>query len=834
MKMYAKFSRTAGAILVGIFVMSLACEVAAQNIPRLPWRNLRRSKLWTGLMNTGMHGPDRDGSRRASMEGVAYPGRNRLPGSLWDRRGWPGSNQWVQNYLLRTATARSLGTFIITRPDPSEYTPSRGKDLVVSFTSLTTSPDITPMAYPVSTEIEGQLGVGMDPQHPLKGIPIAEAKNWYPGQPHPGSDNIVEIHNWDFHTYMKPEHKRFGELVAIAKWTTEAGIQGTKKIYQWTFRDWDDFIIVENIFENTGDSDGDGVADLNGGAGLNLKDVYFAFYNYFWPTEGGTANRDRVDRARGYYYWLLRRQESENYDVIQDDVYRYTEAANYGTADPNHADVADAVGMKMSYAFDWDSPLTAHDDAGDPHQPENQCCWGRVNFQQRGELLAGQYVGAIPIDYTPPFVNDDYANYIPPKVAEQPFAVPWFTHKEEPDINRHSTDEIGIALVSVAKPGERVSMYNIAGRTGWPDNPTAPLPVQDNPTRRGETPEQPMSPNWHAFSHTYGPYDLQRGDRVKIVMAFTASMPIEENMWGWQRNIPQNQADLHTDKAMRNLMKHAQHAQAMYELGGDVPLPPPDIHTWIANTPAATAQISWQSIDDLEDPDYAGTAEAKDIAGYRIYRSDFYFDNWQLLKDIKVGDTSHKEGDRYSYTDDTSLAGFAYYYAVTAYDTGHSTWTSSDGTRTLSDLPPAAQQSVQSGLESGLSAPEQFFRYSWIPTSPAVAAYAEAERLEAKVSVVPNPFLADGSHAYEGSDKIRFVNLPSKCNVKIFSVSGDLMSEFDHDNPAVGEAEYIQLTKAVTGQVPAGVYFFVVKSLTPESNGKIQRGTFVVVGGSVR
>ena len=79
------------------------------------------------------------------------------------------------------------------------------------------------------------------------------------------------------------------------------------------------------------------------------------------------------------------------------------------------------------------------------------------------------------------------------------------------------------------------------------------------------------------------------------------------------------------------------------------------------------------------------------------------------------------------YTDDTSLAGFAYYYAVTAYDTGHSTWTSSDGTRTLSDLPPAAQQSVQSGLESGLSAPEQFFRYSWIPTSPAVAAYAEAE-----------------------------------------------------------------------------------------------------------
>ena len=29
-------------------------------------------------------------------------------------------------------------------------------------------------------------------------------------------------------------------------------------------------------------------------------------------------------------------------------------------------------------------------------------------------------------------------------------------------------------------------------------------------------------------------------------------------------------------------------------------------------------------------------SEAKDVAGYRVYRSDFYIDDWKLLKDIKI------------------------------------------------------------------------------------------------------------------------------------------------------------------------------------------------------
>lgn len=817
-----KFLPMAYSVLAAVFAVALIVEtVPAQIIPKIEYRNFRRAKLWTGLMNTGTHGPDRDGSRRANMEGIAYPGRGtRISGSIWGGRTWPGSNQWVQNYLLRTSGARNLGTYIITKPNPSEFAPTGGNTYNVSISALTHTPDITPVRYPVEDMPEGRAGVGFEHTHPIAQVPLA---SWWPGQVPLAADRVLEIHNADYGKYMKAEHKKFGELLGIAHWTTETGITGTKKVYQWSFRDWDDFVIVENIFENTGDSDGDGIADLNGGSGLTLNDTYFSFVNLLWPTEGGTANRDRVTNARGYYYWLLRRSEAETYPEVQDDVLRYTDAANYpGGADPSYSDVADAVGLKMHYAFDGDSPVSSRDDTGDSHIPETQCCWGRQNFQVRGEIMAGQYVGFMPIDYDP---TDGFANdtetYVAPRVTEQPFAVSWFTHKDDPSIERgdHTEDDIARALVSVPLAGERPSILNTAGRTPWPENPTAPLPPQDNPTRSGETVATPMSPNWYSAVQTYGPYDLKKGDKVKIVTALVAAMAVEENMWGWQRDIPKNFDDLHTDKVMQNLVKHAKKAREIYDLAFDVPLPPPDVVLAISNTPDATAKLSWGSLDDLEDPDYAGTSEAKDVAGYRVYRSDFYIDNWQLLKDIPVGDAGHKQGDTYEFVDSESLAGFEYYYAVTAYDTGHSDF--------------KGRGSVPS-LESSLSAVEQFFPFSKTPTSPAVAANPVANALEAPVAVIPNPFLADGSHAYEGSDKIRFTNLPAKCHVKIFSVSGDLAAEFKHDNPDLGEASYLQLSREVTGQISAGVYFFVVKSEMPESMGKIQRGTFVVVGGSVR
>ena len=94
----------------------------------------------------------------------------------------------------------------------------------------------------------------------------------------------------------------------------------------------------------------------------------------------------------------------------------------------------------------------------------------------------------------------------------------------------------------------------------------------------------------------------------------------------------QNFDDLHTDKVMQNLVKHARKAKEIYDLEFDIPLPPPDVTLTVSNTPEATAKLSWGSLDDLEDPDYAGTPEARDVAGYRVYRSDFYIDKLAIVE----------------------------------------------------------------------------------------------------------------------------------------------------------------------------------------------------------
>jgi hypothetical protein len=810
------------ATFLGIF--SVPGLLDAQETLGIDFRNFRRAKLWTGLMNSGQHGPDRDAMRRSEMEGITYPGRNRLEKTGGGTAGWgytnegggrwSGANTWRQELLLRTSVGRNLGTYIIVRPNPAEYQPEDGNTFVTSFSGLTSSLDIVPMSYPIEEMPEGKAGVGFQNRHPTSQVPMA---NWWAGEPRLSADAVVEIHNFDFEKYMNAEHKQFGELLGIAHWTTETGITATKKIYQWSFRDYDDFIIVENIFENTGDSDGDGIPDMNGGIGLTLNDTYFAFYNYLIPTEGGTSNWETVDEASGYQYWQFRRDESEDYSLIADDVYRYTEATNYMVADPNHGDLAEAIGLKMSYVFDWDSPTSTWDDVGDPHITSISLF--PETFVSQGTLLAGQYAGIIPIDYDP---TDGFANdteiYISPRVAEQPFAAPWFPWRDDPEIARHNEDEIARALTSVHLPGERPSMFNLEGRTPFPDNPTEPLSVPDNPSRSAETLDTPASPNWYTFSHTYGPYDLKPGDKVKIVIAYVAGMPVEENIWGWQTNVPQNQADLKTDKAMRNLIKHAKAAKEIYDLEFDVPLPPPDPIITVRNTPNATSGIRWKSLDDLVDPDYAGTPEAKDVAGYRVYQGDFYVDDWKLLKDIPAGDQQHYDSatDSYFFEDETSGSGFDYYYAVTVYDTGHNDFKG---------------RGPVSSLESGLAGVSQIFRYQYQTFSPQVGASVEADRLERKVAVVPNPFLDDGSHAYGGTDKLRFLHLPHKANIKIYNVSGSLVAEFNHDNSNLGEADYFQFTNNVTGKIPAGVYFFVVESLAQEGLGETQSGAFVVVGG---
>jgi hypothetical protein len=110
-----------------------------------------------------------------------------------------------------------------------------------------------------------------------------------------------------------------------------------------------------------------------------------------------------------------------------------------------------------------------------------------------------------------------------------------------------------------------------------------------------------------------------------------------------------------------------------------------------------------------------------------------------------------------------------------------------------------------------------------------------------KVAVVPNPYRGDISYyvfnpPWEKSDpsrniwleqdrRILFINLPEKCEIKVYSLAGDLVATLFHDDPVEGYEPW-NLTSSVGQAIASGIYLFSVKN---RRSGEVQVGKFVIV-----
>ena len=113
--------------------------------------------------------------------------------------------------------------------------------------------------------------------------------------------------------------------------------------------------------------------------------------------------------------------------------------------------------------------------------------------------------------------------------------------------------------------------------------------------------------------------------------------------------------------------------------------------------------------------------------------------------------------------------------------------------------------------------------------SPLLAANPESNALTREILVVPNPFnLNETERNYQGTNKLRFVGVPSKSRISIFTVSGDRVAVINHDDPSAGEAAWQLKDRFLTGEATSAVYFYVVESLVPESSGQKVSGSFVI------
>lgn len=207
--------------------------------------------------------------------------------------------------------------------------------------------------------------------------------------------------------------------------------------------------------------------------------------------------------------------------------------------------------------------------------------------------------------------------------------------------------------------------------------------------------------------------------------------------------------------------------------------------------------IEWPPIPDTyRDP---GTG-VNDFAGYRVYRSSYFtIGPWTLVTDIPK-DTAEIVDGMVRYIDEDRPSGVGNYYSVTSYDT--------------------------EGNESGKVNNNRF------PIYPLRAPNDEFPR---NVFVVPNPFRQHSGLVGSGERfRIEFINIPAICTIKVFTLTGDLVREIQHNDSSGSEAwgsilrlDY-QLSEWALGVAP-GVYIYLVESRVPDHVGESFIGKMAII-----
>jgi len=302
-----------------------------------------------------------------------------------------------------------------------------------------------------------------------------------------------------------------------------------------------------------------------------------------------------------------------------------------------------------------------------------------------------------------------------------------------------------------------------------------------------------------------GPFTIRQRsqDSIEVIIAeFVGGMDYERAIIETDPNVVQQAVDSASAYLSARVTFN-------YEHQFRVPMPPPG-PTFSVGLSKVSGSIGnvisfSDNVENVNDPHQG----VPDVAGYRIYRSGRYpFGPWIQIADIPVKSVQFWSSDssKYLFVDNQVALGYGYYYSVTSYDGGHAQW----------EIDPAV--SVPS-LESSIFAnrtTSSFFT-TLMPT--------EGKGSLENVVVVPNPFFISSGFTRVGDEKkIQFVNIPTECTVRIFTLRGDLVKTIHHSDANSGVAMWNQISDY--GQyVKSGLYFYHIE--TPD--GQTTSGKFAIV-----
>lgn len=317
-----------------------------------------------------------------------------------------------------------------------------------------------------------------------------------------------------------------------------------------------------------------------------------------------------------------------------------------------------------------------------------------------------------------------------------------------------------------------------------------------------------------------GPYEIPPGDSIRIVWAQGTAGLSPQKAWqvgrAWKREEctfdgewraplqrPQDISDNDYAKdgwaftIIDSLFKAASRAKWTWEHGLQIPTPPPPPEWFKVQEQIGHVELSWA--DNAEsDPDFEG---------YRIYRAKGISDTtlYQLIFEC-----SKSKGNIVNeYFDNDLDRGPDYYYYITSFSIAK-------GPNAYN--PGEILESGRYYIEASLPAryvPKKGLPYpNWVDS----------------VRVVPNPYNISARELQFNTDpdKIAFFNLPEVCTIRIFSENGNLITTIEHTD-GKSDAFWVaggQYMLNDSGQrVVSGIYIAHIQ--TPDGKTAIRKFTII-------
>lgn len=291
----------------------------------------------------------------------------------------------------------------------------------------------------------------------------------------------------------------------------------------------------------------------------------------------------------------------------------------------------------------------------------------------------------------------------------------------------------------------------------------------------------------------FGPFQLNVGDTLVVEMA---------EIFGY---------------GVQGALKNAAYLKFLKSKNFRVPAPPPRPRLQVTTTNHEvtldwTPRAGFTNPETYTDPN-RGDSILHPFEGYRLYKSTKGPDGpWTLLADYdRINGEGHNAGLQYTYRDVGLLNNIEYYYGLTAYSLPD---------RVINF--PSQETSISS---------------SAVTVVPGTAPPATV----GEVAVVPNPYRGDIAYSsynppwerpqgnrpwwMEQDRRIQFINLPARCQIKVYTLAGDLVATLSHNDAARGYEDW-NLTSSIGQAIASGIYLFSVEDL---NNGNVQVGKFVII-----